>query len=458
MLTIAALLSPEAYGIVTLSTVIFTVVLIFNEFGIWQAVVYRSAPDEQYLGTAFTANILIGFIMTIVLFLIAPWISSAFGAPGMTSVLRIMGLSLVLWAAIYVPDGLLRKELKFKDRVAPEVAGIFTATATTIALLLSGVGIASYAAGFVTEAIVRCLLTFRQAIRKVHWRPKLMLSLVCLREIFSYARHVFGTESIKYVSSNIDFFVVGRVLGAGPLGFYALAFNLANYPVTNFALILSKIAFPVFASLQEDLVYARRVYLRMTQTLTAVALPALVVLALVAGPLIVQVLGERWQSAVFPLQAMAVAGISRAVSVPSSDMLRGIGLPDVPFKVGLVEGGVLLVVLLLIAHWGIAAVALAVATIMSLASWFITGFTCRTLGIGGRELGRTLVPGFALATSGAGAVLSLELLDLSFLPSAVELIVLLVAPAAAMALCLTTVCRTFFREIIAFVSSAMKSK
>jgi len=139
-------------------------------------------------------------------------------------------------------------------------------------------------------------------------------------------------------------------------------------------------------------------------------------------------------------------------------MLRAVGLPHVPFMISLVESFVLLAALLLIAHWGIAAVALAVAVILSLGSWVTTGFTCHTLGIGVRELGLTLAPSFALTVSGAGAVLSIELLDLSFLPNAVELIVLLAAAGATMAICLATVCRSFSQEVVAFVTSVRKSR
>jgi hypothetical protein len=48
MLVVAALLSPREYGIIGLCTVIATAAQIVNEFGIWQAVVHRSEPDERY--------------------------------------------------------------------------------------------------------------------------------------------------------------------------------------------------------------------------------------------------------------------------------------------------------------------------------------------------------------------------------------------------------------------------
>jgi O-antigen/teichoic acid export membrane protein len=449
MLAVAVFLSPQAYGIITLSLIIIVVVQIIGEFGIWQAIVQRPNPDERYINTAFTANIPIGFVAAAGVFFAAPWIADALEEPEVSLMLRVMGLALLVEGFRYVPDGLLRKELRFKERTLPEAAGAFAAATVTIALLLTGVGVVSFAVGFVAECVVRCGLIIWTAVNKIKWRPKLEVSRAHLKELFSYAKHILGTELVKYVSSNIDFFIVGRVLGAGPLGFYALAFNLANYPVTNLALILSKIAFPAFAALQEDIDYARRVYLKTIRLLAAVAVPVLTMMALLATTLIVQLLGEEWQPAVLPLQAMVLAGISRTVSVPSSDMLRAVGFPDVPFKISVVEGCALLGALLLVVHRGIAAVALTAAVILSLASWATVGAACRVLGVGVRELISSLVPSTALAASGAAAVLSLQLLDLSFLPGVVELVLLFTAAGGAMAICLVTVCRGLFREIVA---------
>src|SRR5215212_2175505 len=331
MLILARLLSPQAYGLIGLSIVISTAVRIINEFGIWQAVVHRREPDDHYLNTAFTANVLGGLLMTGGLFLIAPRIGSFFGAPEMTNVLRVMGVAFILDSLFYVPDGLLRKELRFKNRALPEVAGTFGAVVVTIALLLSGVGVLSYAIGVIVESATRCVLTFRQ----ISWRPTLQVSWPCLTEITSYGKHNMGANVAKSISSNMDYFIVGRILGTGPLGFYTLAFNLANYPVTNFAQILTRILFPTFASLQGNPDYARSVYLKVIRILTALVTPALVTLALLAGPLVIGLLGEKWQPAVFPLQIMTVAGICRTVTYPSADLLRAFGRPSLPFKINL---------------------------------------------------------------------------------------------------------------------------
>ena len=453
MLVVAALLSPREYGIIGLCTVIAAVAQNVSEFGIWQAVVHRAEPDERYLDTAFTANVLGGFLMTGALFVTAPWIGYFYGQPDMTNMLRVMGAAFVLDSIFYVPDGLLRKELRFKSRALPEVAGSLAAVVTTIALLLLGGGVLSYAVGFVTQSATRCILTFRQ----VSWRPRLRISWSCLREITSYGKYILGTNLTKNVSSNMDYFIVGRVLGAGPLGFYTLAFNLANYPVTNFAQVLTRIVFPTFATLQGNPVYAKRIYLKVIRLISAVVAPALVTLALLATPLIVGLLGEKWQPAIFPLQVMVVAGIFRSLSFPSADFLRAFGFPNLPFRVSIAEALVISVTLLLVASRGIDAVALTVAAILSLSSWTTVTISCYMSGVKLREMVGAFVPGAALAASAAGAILSLRLLDLRFLPDGLELAVSAAAAGAAILVCLVTVCRGLLREVVALAASG-KSK
>ncbi len=454
MLILAALLSPREYGLIGLSAVIITTGQIVNEFGIWQAVVHRRDPDERFLSTAFTANVLGGFVMTAVFFFAAPWVAQAYGEPEMTSLLRVMGLAFISDAITYVPGGLLQKQLRFKSVALPDIVGALGAGVVTIALLLLGFGVLSYAVGFVVNTVARCALI----LKKVRWRPKLQMTGIYLKEISSYARHILGADLARHVSSNVDYFIVGFVLGAGPLGFYALAFNLANYPVSNFAQELSHLMFPTFATLREDLEHAKRIYLKTIQTMAALVVPVLVVLALLASPLVVGLLGEEWQPAVFVLQVMVVAGIFRAIAFPSSDMLRALGFQSVPFKINILEGLAITGALLLVAAWGIEAVALVMTAILSLASWATVAATCWAFGIGFRELGWAFVPGIALAASGAVAIFSLRLLNIGFLPDTLEIAVLATAAAAVMLVCLTTALRGFLQEIIALVFSKKLSK
>jgi len=450
MLVVAALLSPREYGFIGLSVFVITAAQIACEFGIWQAVVRRTNLDDLFVSTAFTANIIGASFLAAGVFLTAPWVSRFYSGPEMVALLRIMALALIFDGIFYVPDGLLRKELNFRGRSLPEISGTFGSALITILLLLLGVGIFSFGAGLVAQSAIRCVLTLTQ----VQWRPRLRLSWPYLKEIVSYGKSILGNDLTRYASANVDYLIVGRVLGAGALGYYSLAFSLANYPVTNLAFILSRIAFPAFAAVQEDLDYARRMYLKMIRLLAALVVPLLVVLALVAGPLTVGLLGEKWQPAVLPLQLLVIAGISRSIAYPSSDMLRALGFPSVPFKINVLQAFMVVGGLLLLATRGIEVVALTMAIVLSLTSWMITAATCWIFKIPLWDLGRALIPGIVLAMSGALPVLSLSFINLEFLGDFTKACILLAAAGVAIALCLATVCRGFLREVVALAATA----
>src|SRR5215212_8443309 len=129
MLVVAAVLSPRDYGFVTLSVFVITAAEITCEFGIWQAVVHRSDPEERFVTTAFTANVIGASILTAGMFLTAPWISRFYGGPEMVGLLRVASLVLIFDGVFFVPAGLLRKELNFRGRALPEIVGAFGAAA-----------------------------------------------------------------------------------------------------------------------------------------------------------------------------------------------------------------------------------------------------------------------------------------------------------------------------------------
>jgi PST family polysaccharide transporter len=450
MLVVAAILSPSDYGIISLAVFVITSAQLACEFGIWQAVVHRSDPEESFINTAFTANIIGAVILTSGIFLTAPLIARFFAGPQLVDLLRVMALALLFDGVFYVPDGLLRKNLNFKGRALPEILGAFGAAVVTIALLLLGVGILSFGVGLVAQSMIRCVLT----LYRIRFRPRFALHWPHLRAIASYGSSIFGHDVTSYASSNVDYLIVGRVLGAGPLGFYSLAFSLANYPVTNFAFILSRVAFPAFAALREDLQYARRMYLKMVGLVAALVGPMLVVLALVADPLTVGLLGEKWQSAVLPLQFLVLAGISRSIAYPSADMLRALSYPSVPFRISVLQAVLVVGGLLLLAPRGIVVVALTMSVIMSLTACMITVSACLTFKVGFGELGRALFPGIAFAVCGALPILLLQLVDLGFMPDIVRAGVLLTASGLGVVVCAATVCRGFVRETISLLRSA----
>ena len=180
-----------------------------------------------------------------------------------------------------------------------------------------------------------------------------------LRDLVGFGAGLTLKRVINYSASNVDYFVIGRRLGAADLGFYTRAYGLMTLPLTQLSRVIMQVLFPAFARIQDD---TRLVagYSKVVTATSLVSFPFLVGLVLVAPSFIAVVYGDKWLPAVLPLEIMTAAGMMKAVTtfVGSIADARGQVLSEVRRQVVYL---ILLVLGTVVgSHYGTAGVAAAV--------------------------------------------------------------------------------------------------
>ena len=132
---------------------------------------------------------------------------------------------------------------------------------------------------------------------------------------------------LNVLDNTIDNISIARLLGTTPLGYYSVAFRLADFPNSVIGYVVGKVMFPVFSQLQGDLEAVRRAYLQNLQRIAIVALPVSVGIAVAAEPIVLALLGEKWLAAVTPLRILALYGLVKSFASPSGELFKGIGKP-----------------------------------------------------------------------------------------------------------------------------------
>ena len=148
-----------------------------------------------------------------------------------------------------------------------------------------------------------------------------------LRELMRYGRHVGLANVIDYGNASAEGIVVGRVLGAISLGYFSIAKRLASMPVEVLGNILGRGVFAAFARLHDDIDGSRRVWLANIQRLALVVMPATIGLVVVAEPLVLAILGEKWRPAVVPLQILALNCFVRVFSTTAGEAFQAQNRP-----------------------------------------------------------------------------------------------------------------------------------
>jgi PST family polysaccharide transporter/lipopolysaccharide exporter len=171
----------------------------------------------------------------------------------------------------------------------------------------------------------------------VSYRPHLRFDRAKAQELFSFGKWVLASGVILYLLLNLDYMVVGVVLGVTALGFYRMAYNLSQLVVTELTTVTSQVAFPAYSRIQSDPARLSSAYLKVLSAVAVGAFPVAVGTALLAEDITLVLLGDQWTPMITALQILAFAGLSRALAGTAGPLFQAVGRPDVLAKVSFVR-------------------------------------------------------------------------------------------------------------------------
>lgn len=445
---LARLLGPEQIGLMAMALLMIELALAYTDLGVGAAIVQRRDATREQLSSLYWLNLLAGIAVFAVVWLAAPWVARGFARPELEALVRAVAFVLLI-----VPVGkqfelLLQKELAFRTIAWMESAGSVLGTIAAIAAALDGRGVWSLVVGALVAAAVRAALFAWIGLRR--FRPTLRFRTADLRGYLGFGLYQMGEQTVNVAAHRLDQVVIGGMLGASALGLYNLAASVTSLPLSRLNPIVTRIAFPVFARVQDDRALLRRGYLRLTELLAAVNAPLLAGLAAVAPTLVPLVFGEQWRASVPLVQLMAVVGLSRSIGNPIGSLLLARGRADLGFRwnVGMLVVTLPAVVLgaRLGGVIGVAAALLALQLALQGVAYVV--LVREMLGPCGREYALAPLPAALLAGAMALVVAPIPLAVAA--PPVVTLALQVAAGAAVYVAGLRLVQRWTFDELLAF--------
>jgi O-antigen/teichoic acid export membrane protein len=325
-LILARLLAPALFGLVGMAGLAIAALQYFQDIGFDAALIYRRDEVEEASHTAFITVILSSLAVYLIAVVTAPWVAAFFREPAVVPVLRVLALTVPIGSFGRVPYILLSRELDFRRRIFPELTANVLGSGAAIGLALAGAGVWSLVWG----QIIRSALAAALVWLVTSWRPRLRFNRRVAREMFSYGKHIVGSQTLIFLITNVDNAVVGRYAGQAALGAYQFAYNLSNTPATQITGIISQVMFPAFSKLSgEDAGQARaRYYLTVVRHVTWITAPIAMATILFAPEFIHGLYGEVWAAAIVPLQLLAVYGFIRSVAANMGSIFRAMGKPQ----------------------------------------------------------------------------------------------------------------------------------
>jgi O-antigen/teichoic acid export membrane protein len=240
------------------------------------------------------------------------------------------------------------------------------------------------------------------------FRPRLLLDFGKVRGMLRFGLTLTGSRLLFNVYQEADNFVVSRVMGAIPLGFYSMSFRLARLPVEKISAVVNNIAFPVFARVQDEKETLARYYLNVARVISLLTFPLMMGGIVLADDLVNVILTPKWAPSIFAFQILSTSAILQSVHTINSQLLNARGQAHRSFRYQVLAVIVLPTAFCIGVQKGINGVALGWLTVEPLLMIYMFRMVFAELGIGLYRYLGALRPALTGALGMAAVVLLLR--------------------------------------------------
>jgi len=347
------MLSPEDFGLIAMIMVLTNFAVMFQSLGLSEATVQRAAITQNQVDTMFWVNAGVGAIVSLLILGSAPLVGLFYSEPRLVPVTMVLASMFLIRGVAVQHSAMLRRHMRFIAVGVVEVVAMTIGVTAGIISAVSGLGYWSLAVMHLTIALsstVGYWVAFP-------WRPGRPITSSGLRELLGFGSGVTGFSIVNYFSRNADNLLIGRFLGAEPLGFYSKAYNLLMLPIRQLRVPLSHVGLPVLSRLQDQPDRYRAYYFRLVLVLAFLSVPLAGFMGVHAHPLVLLVLGPQWDGVVPIFSILAFVALWQPLTSTSGMVVLSCGNADRYFRVGVISAIVTVASFVIGLPWGAVGVA-----------------------------------------------------------------------------------------------------
>ena len=387
-------LPPTSFGIVGMVTAITGYATVVIQFGFGQVLIYEDSPTQRDLSSVFWLNLLIGAVLTVLVFGMSGLVADVYSVHSLKSITRSLSLVYLLSSSTVVQRTLLSRHMSFKRLAIVDLIAALAAALVAVAIGTRG-GEHWAIVGFnLANASCATALLWCFACR---WIPSLEFSSAAIRRMAPFSIKLLLNQTLNYAARNADKLLIGRYLGSHMLGLYWPGYTLVLLPVTNVCNAVVRVLFPSFASIRNDLDRIRNVFLRISQLVFVVNGGAFVLLWIVL-PDCIRVVGDEWKAATSCTRILCAVGIVMSLRTIQSGVYMSQGRNGLLLTLNSVGRLCMVCGFFVGVRYGIDGIALSYLATVSLSYSMLLVATCSLLDTSIWRYLRTLLTPFACLT------------------------------------------------------------
>jgi O-antigen/teichoic acid export membrane protein len=324
-LIVARLLGPKEVGLYGIVSITATTLIALKRVGIDEAFVQQDEADqEQEFQRAFTLELGLAAIFSLLIVIAAPIIAAAYDQP------RLLWLTLAvaylpIAFALQAPLWIFFRRMDFIRQRSLQAVVPLTTFVVTVPLAIAGVGVWSLVIGAAAGNVASATM----AIRVSPYRLGLRYDRVAFKRYLAFSWPVFVVTVCGLLMAQGQIFVFNVEGGLTATGFVALAVALTRYADRADA-VVSPAIYPAVCAVRGQPPTLERLFTAAARASAIWSLAFGALFVLFAPDLVAFVLGDEWNGAVPLLQGLAASGALYYLGFSWIAFARGLGRPRPP--------------------------------------------------------------------------------------------------------------------------------
>jgi len=249
-LYLARLVLPEAFGLIGMAVVFISFMNVMAEMGMAAALIQRKEEDlePRHWNTAFTLSLRVATAGWVLCGLLSPTIARFYNEELLRLVLPALGFSLIIDSLALTQTARLKKNIRFKEIALVTRVTVLVSSAVTMVMAYHGMGVWALVVKSLLGSGMRCVLLWRVS----PWKPAMSLEKSAFLDLFGFSGYVAVERFLFFLTNNIDFFLIGKILRSSVLGAYTLAFTLTDVVRQQIMNTFNNVLFPLYAKHRDD--------------------------------------------------------------------------------------------------------------------------------------------------------------------------------------------------------------
>ena len=360
---LARILLPDDYGTIALVSVFITIMQVFVDSGLGNALIQKKDADDIDFSTVFYTNIVFCLALYFIIFFCAPLIAKIYNNESLTVITRVLGLTIIVSGVKNVQQAYVSRKMIFKKFFFATLAGTIGAGILGIVLALNGAGVWA----LVVQQLFNLTMDTGILWITVKWRPKKIFSFSRLKGLFSYGWKILASSVIDTVYNNVRQLMIGKIYSSTDLAYYNKAKQFPELIVNNVNTSIDSVLLPTLSREQEHKEKVRDMTRRSIKTSIFIMAPLMMGLAFTANNIVTLLLTDKWRESVPYLIVFAITYMFWPIHTANLNAIKAMGRSDLFLKLEIIKkvvGVILLLMTFKISVWAMA-LSLLVSSIIS---------------------------------------------------------------------------------------------